>query len=193
KSPLVQKLLGITPHIADQTLAFKSYLLCRDMMSLNKGLPWIEPGAVEILESTLNKDSTVLEVGAGTSTAWFAERAKYVLSFESNRCWYAIVKDELDFQGIENVDLLLCPKYPTEGLEFGGIFDVVLIDGPTVGRTRCIKDTIKRVKPGGLFVVDDSQREQYDEGLLLLDTQGWKRSDFHAERGQRITSVWEVT
>lgn len=193
KQPLVQELLGITPHMADQTLAYKSYLLCRDMMSLNNGLPWIEPGAVEILEGVLDKDSTVLEVGAGASTAWFAERVKHVLSFENNRCWYAVVKDDLEVRGIKNVDLLLCPKYPTEGLEFGGVFDVVLIDGPTVGRTQYIKDTIRHVKPGGLFIVDDAQRCEYDEGLKTLDTLGWKHKDFYGKHKLKATSVWEVT
>ena len=39
-------------------------------------------------------DERVLEVGAGNSTRWFAERAAHVVSVESSHEWYARLSED---------------------------------------------------------------------------------------------------
>lgn len=190
---LVCDLLGTTPHMAEQTYKYKDYMLCRDLMSLNDERPWIEPGAIKMLDEKLTRESNVLEVGSGSSTIWFAKQVKRVLSFEGSYCWAAVIKDELEIKGLSNVDLLVQQNYSDEGIEVGDMFDVILVDGISKGRTKIIKNVINHIESRGLFVVDDSQRESYDEGFQMLDNKGWKRTDFKEEAWMRATSVWEVS
>ena len=192
RTPLVCELLRITEKMAERTYQYKGYMICRDLMSLNKGLPWIERGAIEELDANLTKDSLVLEIGSGSSTSWLAERAKNVVSFESSPCWGVVVEDDLELKDIKNVELIIDKGYPNNGVQVSGDFDVILIDGPTKGRTLCIENTINHLKFGGLFVVDDAQRELYDEGLQQLDNIGWKRTDYSAKNDARVTSVWRA-
>ncbi len=46
--------------------------------------PWIVPAAVGWLRRRIRSDWSVLELGSGRSTVWFARRAGSVLSFEDN-------------------------------------------------------------------------------------------------------------
>lgn len=189
--PKVKKILEYNADIV-----FRDYEKCRkEMRSLN-GLPWIEPGAIELLDKVINKDFLILEVGSGSSTIWFAKKAKYTVSFEHNALWYHLVKDELNHLKLNNVTLRYEPDYPKKGLpkiEANGKFDIVFIDGPTEGRNSPIEMGIKHIKSGGYFVLDDSQREElYAEGLKLLEKQGWQKWDFNNPGYIRHTSVWKV-
>lgn len=175
-------------------VVFRDYEKCRKELRELKGLPWIEPGAIELLDKVINKDSTVLEIGSGSSTIWFARKAKHVLSFEHNELWYHLVKDELKYRDLMNVDLRYEPDYPKIGLpKIEGKFDIVLIDGPTEGRNSPIATAIKHIKPGGYFVLDDIQRtELYAEGLELLNKQGWQSWDFNKPGFIRHTGIWKA-
>jgi precorrin-6B methylase 2 len=185
--PEVKDILTYGPDIK-----FRDYEKCRREMRSLGGRPWIELGAIEMLEAALTKDSVVLEVGAGSSTAWLAERAGHVVSFEHNELWYNIVKDEIDLRGLKNVILRHEPNYPENGLpEIKGQYDVVFVDGPTEGRNNPVEVGIKHLKPGGLLILDDSQRtELYGDGLAALEKTGWDSWDFNVAGYVRHTSVW---
>jgi len=192
EQPKVKEILEYNTDII-----FRDYEKCRrEMRSLN-GLPWIEPGAIELLDKVVNKESTILEVGAGSSTVWFARKAKYVLSFEHNELWFRIAGDELEKYNLENFAILYRPDYPKKGLpeeEINDIYDVVFIDGPTEGRNSPIETGIKHIKPGGYLVLDDAQRtELYAEGLALLEKQGWENWDFNVPGYVRHTRVWKAS
>jgi len=176
-------------------IVFRDYMECRKAIRELKGMPWIEKGAIDILEKAITKDSTILEVGSGSSTIWFARKAKHVLSFEHNELWYSLVRDELEHQELDNVDLRYEPQYPEEGLpNVKGKFDIVLIDGPTEGRNNPIEVGIKHIKPGGYFVLDDAHRmDLYREGLKLLEKQGWQMWNFNIPGFIRHTRVWKAT
>lgn len=194
---LVENILGIKEYKGNK---FRDYHLCRDMMDLNNGLPWIESGAIKMLDAFLTKDMAVLEIGAGSSTGWFAQRVKVVESFESNECWHEVVSDDLKERNIGNVKLRYEPDYPKNGLpkfaEVVGkvLFDTILIDGETHGRENIIDYAISHIKKGGLIVLDDAQRvELYAKGMAKLDAKGWEKKTFKDGNGARVTAVWRAT
>lgn len=189
EQPKVKEILAHSENII-----FRDYEKCRREMRELEGLPWIEAGAITLLDKVINKNSSILEIGSGSSTIWFARKAGNVLSFEHNELWYNLVKDELNHLGINGVSLEYKPNYPKKGLpKIKGKFDIVLIDGPTEGRNSPIEVGIKHIKPGGYFVLDDSQREElYAEGLQLLEKQGWQKWDFNKAGYVRHTTVWKV-
>jgi predicted O-methyltransferase YrrM len=144
--------------------------------------PWIVPAAIGWLRRRIRPDWSVLELGAGRSTPWFARRAARVLSFEDNEFWVDETRRRLRELGIDNVDLRLgaVEELPTslEALPAGG-FELVVVDfleSPGMTRVQALPAAMERVKPGGLLVLDDSDRPGYAEAFEILA--GWRFRKF---------------
>ena len=139
--------------------------------------PWIVPSAIGFLRRRMRSDWSVLELGAGRSTAWFARRAGRVISLEDNEFWAEQTRERLRELGVENVELrqLAVDGFAAEveGLPDGS-FDLVVMDfleAPAVTRVDVLKPAMNKVRPGGLLLLDDSDRAGYGEAFELLD--GW--------------------
>jgi predicted O-methyltransferase YrrM len=139
--------------------------------------PWIVPAAIGWLRRRIRSEWSVLELGAGRSTVWFARRAGRVVSLEDNGFWAEQVRDRLHELGLENVELRQLPveafAADVEALP-DETFDLVVMDfleAPTVSRVDVLKPAMTKVKPGGLLLLDDSDRPGYAEAFELLD--GW--------------------
>jgi hypothetical protein len=144
--------------------------------------PWLVPASIGWLRRRIRSDWTVLELGAGRSTPWFARRAGRVISLEDNEFWHGWVGDQLEGTGLANVDLRLRPveEFPPEvdSLE-DEAFDLVVLDfleAPAVSRIDVLNPTTKKVRPGGYLLLDDSDRPGYAEAFQLLD--GWRFRKF---------------
>lgn len=144
------------------------------------GLPYLVPEAVDYMEQSVCRTSHVFEWGAGGSTIWFAKRVADVTSVEHQRAWYDKVVGRLKADGIENVVLRFIPQQPYEPYVGAisdyppGYFSLVLVDGRE--RVRCMRSAMTKIEPGGLLVLDNSERLRYAEGIELLV--GWERLDF---------------
>ena len=144
--------------------------------------PWIVPAAIGWLRRRVRKDWSVLELGAGRSTVWFARRAGRVLSFEDNGFWAGHTRGRLDELGLDNVDLRVVPieELPEQVNAIRDLaFDLVVVDfleAPKVTRIDALKPAMKTVKPGGLLLFDDSDRPGYAEAFELLDA--WRFRKF---------------
>lgn len=138
----------------------------------NPDKPWLVPEAVAFLDRTLTTDMTGIEFGSGRSTAWFASKSRHLVSIEHNAEWYARVKENLARLGRSNVDYRCIPldspddihekahydplpKYVAVLDEFpDDSFDFAVIDGSY--RSFCINAVMKKLKPGGLLVIDNA-------------------------------------
>ncbi len=144
--------------------------------------PWIVPAAVGWLGRRIRPDWAVLELGSGRSTVWFARRAGSVISFEDNEYWYPRTRERLDEAGLENVELRLkeVERFPQEVAALAdGSFDLVVVDfleAPAVTRIDALKPAMKRVRPGGYLLLDDSDRPGYADAYELLA--GWRERRF---------------
>jgi hypothetical protein len=73
-----------------------------------------------------------------------------------------------------------------------GLFDLVVVDGRA--RNDCIKYGAGHVKPGGMLVLDNSDRARYQDGTDILAARGWPREDFFGAGPYNawfwMTSVW---
>lgn len=173
-----------------------------------KAIPWIVDGAEEYLEGVLNTlvSPQVLEFGSGGSTLWFAQKGCAVTSIEHDVKWYnkvsPLVKDN------PQVTLICKPSVPKHKFsdelkesycfvcdEFENeYFDVILLDGRN--RVECFEKCEKKLKKGGLLVLDNSDREEYS---LILDayrskvhflfTQEKPNKEKYAYKGWS-TSIW---
>jgi predicted O-methyltransferase YrrM len=144
--------------------------------------PWIVPASIGWLGRRIRKDWAVLELGSGRSTVWFARRAGSVLSFEDNEYWYPRTKERLETAGLGNVELRLrsAEDFPQEVAALPhDSFDLVVVDfleAPAITRIDALKPAMKKVRPGGLLLLDDSDRPGYAEAFELLA--GWRFRKF---------------
>lgn len=151
-------------------------------------VPWLNSTVIAFLQRIITKDFRILELGAGTSTVWFAKRAGYVLSYENNKEWFDSVTEELKKAGLKNCKLIFDPAYPKNGIQgLQGQFDLILIDGR--GRVKNITVTMAHVKPDGYLMLDDSQRKRYNEARQLLEE--WEKIELIEPNISRTTTVWK--
>jgi SAM-dependent methyltransferase len=144
--------------------------------------PWIVPAAIGWLGRRMRSDWSVLEFGAGRSTPWLARRAGRVVSFEDNEFWAEHTRGRLRELGLDNVELRQLPveefvaeldALPAEQ------FDLVVVDfleAPAVTRVDAVAPAMKRLRPGGYLLLDDSDRPGYAPAYELLA--GWKERRF---------------
>jgi SAM-dependent methyltransferase len=144
--------------------------------------PWIVPAAIGYMRRRIGSDWSVLELGAGRSTPWFARRAGRVLSLEDNEFWADETRGRLRQLGLDNVDLRRLPvedfAAEVDGLADAS-FELVVVDfleAPTVTRIDVLKPALRKVSPGGLLLLDDSDRPGYSEAFELLE--GWRFRKF---------------
>ena len=119
-------------------------------------IPWMSNAAIEKYSSLVGDGIYVLELGAGHSTVWLAQKGCKVESYEHDKHWFKFVNDHLtsdqvNVHFVENYESEIC-KYPPN------TFDIVVVDG--INRIECMEEVLKHkvVKPGGWVLFDDSER-----------------------------------
>ncbi|WP_439490594.1 hypothetical protein [Algoriphagus sp.] len=155
---------------------------------LKLGIPWITLEATSYLSNLIHPNMKVFEFGSGGSTKFFVERVEEIHSVEHDEKWYDWVKKELgntlnlnlrlvkgceviEGRGIvldEDNDPLDYRDYANAILDYeDGYFDLILIDGKA--RNACIENSLKKLKLGGILVVDNSHRKSYKDSLDRLE------------------------
>jgi len=138
---------------------------------LELGLPWFSLAAIRFLSQYVSKSMNVFEYGSGGSTIYFARKAASIVSTEDNSQWLERVKAQLAASDIDNATLQFRPfdfHHPA-GFENSDYlrsiperaFDIIVVDGTEEliqVRPTCFQYAEKRIKPGGIIIVDDSWR-----------------------------------
>ncbi|VTR76190.1 class I SAM-dependent methyltransferase [Cellulomonas hominis] len=171
-----------------------------DLVALD--VPWWTYGAAARVEERLAElggSARVFEYGSGASSIWLARRAAQVTSVEHHAGFAALVRDLARDAGVaDRLELLevapeesRAPVVPSgrrgeEGLDYAayvraidrvpGELDLVVVDGRA--RTACVEAAARRLAPGGIVLLDDSQRPRYaaalaGSGLAVHRYRGW--------------------
>ena len=168
------KIARLGVHLLTHPSYFRRYMqqsLLTHKTPLDLELPWFAYAAIEFLNSYLKPHMKVAEYGSGGSTIFFARRTGFVHAVEDNREWYERVTRRLNEKWIINVRMTFCPfdfKDPI-GFEKSDYLhalpeepqDVISIDSSEEWiqvRPTCFRFAEKRIKPGGIIVLDDSWR-----------------------------------
>jgi hypothetical protein len=125
-------------------------------------LPWWTWGAISFVADHLRSEDTILEVGSGFSTIWFAERCGQVCSIEESPGWKRKVQAMLKGKGLDNVQLLEGDsKDQVEACLNLGSYDVVVIDGPK-DRAAIFKRVlnVENTKRPRMIIYDDTDRSE---------------------------------
>ena len=144
--------------------------------------PWIVPAAIGWLRRNVRSSWSILELGSGRSTVWFARRAGEVISLEDNEYWYERTRERVATAKLVNVELRLraIEAFPGEVSSLPDArFDLVVVDfleAPAVSRIDVLRPAREKVRPGGHLLLDDSDRPGYGEAYELLA--GWRERRF---------------
>ena len=154
--------------------------------------PWLTDEAIQFLDQFLKETpKIVLELGSGGSTIWFAERAYHLISFEHDIRWYEFVLSNLD--KTKNVDYKLFKGSYFEEIETlpDNYFDLVLIDGKD--RLECIKNSLTKIKSGGILMLDDAQRARYQiVNNWLKNWQFFRTRQYDDQRQEVFETNWWI-
>lgn len=153
---------------------FESYKRREPVDAEGRPLPLFTYPMIELLARRLPADAAVFEYGSGSSTLWWAERARRVVAVEHHPGWYehvrsrAPAKVELEFARLEPEG-----DYSRRILERDERFDLAVVDGRK--RVRCARNAASALTERGVLVWDDTSRERYAEGLAELRAQGFRQ------------------
>lgn len=184
--------------------------------ALAEGRPWMTFRAVTALDRLIKPHFSGFEFGSGGSTIYFASRVAALVTIEHDQAWFANVQSTLDSKRLSNCRCRLVePVVATNGrplapsIRFGNAaadfsdyagaidtfpdrsFDIISIDG--YSRCACARHTRPKLKPGGILILDNSDRPDYLPIFKLFDD--WKRCDFYGigpyRRTPWQTSIWQ--
>lgn len=148
-------------------------------------IPWLTYSFLTFMKPRLTKDLTLFEYGAGYSTYYFSERVSHITTIEYDKKWHDFIKDNL----AKNVDIIyqdkdINDKYCRKIKTLNKTFDIILVDGRD--RVNCIKQSIDCLTSNGVLILDDSQRDRYQEGIDFLHKKGFKSLEFEGLKAAHI-------
>ena len=148
----------------------------RGRSTMRLRLPWLPFRLIDELATVIGPGSRVFEYGGGGSTLWFLDRGAEVITVEHHAGWadqlertiksssWTLLRHPSDDQYADYVAAI--DDQPDDSL------DLVVVDGRE--RARCAARAAPKVRPGGLLLVDDIDRERYH---AAVDAIGWPRRD----------------
>ena len=150
-------------HLPRSLITFAGVKLFR---RYKRGLPWLPYAAIEWIEQHIDKQTRVLEFGAGNSSIFFARRVHSVTSVEASAEWCSRVEEELREEGLNNVRIItVLPTDVLAKIQDGSIpvaeHDFVLLDATP--REVILEPIISRLGAKSFLAVDNWDRYHYAE------------------------------
>lgn len=136
-------------------------------------LPWYTYPAIEYLQQLDFSQCDIFEYGSGNSSRFWSKLARSVISVESDPAWHKTGTESL----AANQVLLLKTEvadYANSIHEKDQEFDIIIIDG--MFRYNCTIEAVKRIKPGGFILFDNS--DWFPNSCKLLKQNGFFQIDF---------------
>jgi hypothetical protein len=154
----------------------------RKMVGWRVPIPWIALPAWRYIKNTVPQNAVVFEWGSGMSTIWYEKHFREVHAVEDDPAWHHTILRRLQSA---KVYLLDGDEYIAKINSFPeGYFDMVVIDGRA--RHRCFIEVGKRLKPNGILVIDNSDKDRTTHGDLWLIDQDLEAAQDYFEI-QRFT------
>lgn len=140
-------------------------------------LPWVTYSFIDFIRPRLHKNLSIFEYGSGNSTLFYAKLVGRVVSVEHDEEWFnKIVKEKAPNAEMIFTKLEKGGEYSQKAALLGEKFDVIFVDGRD--RVNCCKNSIAALSDSGVLVLDDSEREFYQEARTFLTEKGFKEISF---------------
>lgn len=158
---------------------------CRERLPVDaygNPLPWYSYSAIHFLETRINALDLaaalkVHEYGTGYSTLRWSKRCETLHCCEHSEEWFNVMRKSVP----DNVTLALIKEDRlSEYVESAGggphKHDIIIVDG--IARNECAYNATAAISGRGVIILDDSQRDEYREGVSHIIRNGFKRLDF---------------
>ncbi len=152
---------------------FESYSTKTSVGKNGIPIPWFTYPAIDFLTPRLDSSMTLLEYGAGNSTLYFSDRVKFVDAIEHHEGWHETISKKTK----ANAKVHLVPpdeivNYAQYPLEFSKKYDIIIVDA--IERVKCLEESVKMISKGGVIILDDSERDEYEDGVKFIKSFGYK-------------------
>jgi hypothetical protein len=148
-------------------------------LDLDGPTPWWSYSCTDFLDQVVPTTSSVLEIGGGASTAWWASRGNSVTTLETDPHW-ASVQRKANQQYASHTEVQEIPDLNPSTLIpllAGRTFDVVVNDGS--GNRSDLAVVLSSVLVAdGILIWDNSDRLEYAQGIEDLVSVGFKPLHF---------------
>lgn len=140
-------------------------------------IPWVTYSFIDFIAERIKKEHTVFEFGSGNSTLYYAKRAKRVVSVEHDKDWF----DKISSGKPSNSEMIFCAlqsngEYSKKPELMSEKFDIIIVDGRD--RVNCCYHSVSALSEKGVVVLDDSEREKYNDARLFFYEAGFKELSF---------------
>lgn len=155
---------------------YRSFHTKRSVDAKGNPLPWYTYPFIAFLEPRLTNQMAVFEYGSGNSTRWYAKRVGHITAVEHDKAWVQIVAPSLP----DNTLLLtreLDQTYVQAPSATENQFHLVVVDGRM--RVECVLYAVDYLTPDGVLILDNSEREIYQEARNYMREKGFRVLDFY--------------
>jgi tRNA A58 N-methylase Trm61 len=182
-----------TKHISDSytlSLFLKIWVSDRllKLSPISASLPWMPYSTILKLNYIIKKDFNILETGSGGSSLFYLRRCNNLTSLEHDDKWLKEVDKNISLTSFKKRWTVVLKqlneksKNKSPYLQFlrqlqDESFDLISVDGRL--RSESLKIVSKKVKKGGYLLLDNSDRNEYKEGIEFIDNLGWSKQDFN--------------
>ncbi len=140
-------------------------------------LPWVTYSFIDFIKNRIKKEHHIFEFGSGSSTWFYAARAGSVTSVEHDKAWYEKVKKD----NPANAEMIFAEletngAYSHMAATQQKPFDIVIVDGRD--RINCCKNSLAALSDAGVMVLDDSERDIYQEAFTFMAANGFREITF---------------
>lgn len=142
-------------------------------------IPWCTYPFIDFIEKRISKEMSIFEYGSGASTNWYAERCMSVTALENDKEWYEKVLHLTSTK--DNVEVIFESDFENYCLAInrtGKKYHIIIIDS-IWGRNEAMVNSIFSLEKDGIIIVDDSEREEYINGISYLKENGFRQLDFY--------------
>jgi predicted O-methyltransferase YrrM len=155
----------------------RSFQTKRSENAAGQPIPWYTYPAIDFLHEKLNNSHRIFEYGCGGSTRWLAQRCGHITAVEDHPQWYQYASQNMPanvtihLQTLDNQH-----SYENTPNNSKQKYDIIIVDGKQ--RNSCIAHSISALAEGGVLILDDSFRSQYQPSFDLLQQQGYRKLNF---------------
>ena len=139
----------------------------------NEFIPWMNYSVIDFLKERIQPHWRVFEYGSGASTCWWAKHVAAVVACEHDHAWIQRMRTIYPHNvTLRHVPLTYDGDYCRAITKQEGPFDIVVSDGRD--RVRCLINSIPQLSSGGVLIMDDFERDKYQNVRELLRDKGFR-------------------
>ncbi len=183
---------GLRTHALEQT-GWNVTRRTKRALIHEKPTPWWTYASIQFVDQIVSTNSRILEIGGGNSSLYWMERGNQLVTLETDLEWIDTLTLDQRFN-LENHKIIHIANEDLNSISKvldNQLFDVVINDG--AGERAIIGEYLTtKLKPNGIFIWDNSEREPDRQAIANLELSGWNTLEFYG-LGPINAYAWKTT